>query len=371
MKKKKINVTQPSFPPLEEFVPYLKKIWDSKWLTNNGPFHQQLEQELAEFLGVKYICLFNNATIALMVAMKALKITGEVITTPFSFVATSHSIVWNNTKPIFCDIDSKTYNIDPSKIEKLITPETSAILPVHVYGNPCINAEIQAIANKYKLKLIYDAAHAFNVRKNYESILNWGDLSVLSFHATKVFNTLEGGAIICHSEETKQKIDDLKNFGFRSETEVVATGINGKMNELQAAFGLLQIKYVEDNIQKRKEISDLYRLKLTNMRGITCFEICDNIKQNYSYFPILIDKDLYGLSRDELFEFLKENGIYARKYFYPLISNFIVYKDFASSHPDKLPIANFVAEQVLCLPIYSTLDKNCVKQIIKLIMRVN
>ncbi len=364
---KRINVTQPSLPPLKGFIPYLRKIWDSKWLTNNGQFHQQLEKELAEFLGVKYVCLFNNGTIALMVAMQALEITGEVITTPFSFVATSHAIVWSKAKPVFCDIDPNTLNLDPAKLKALITPQTTAIMPVHVYGNPCDNEKIQKIANKHNVKVIYDAAHAFNVKKEGESILNWGDLSVLSFHATKVFNTIEGGAIVCHSKKMKQKIDDLKNFGFRSETEVVDIGINGKMNELQAAFGLLQLKDVENNIKKRKLVANYYYSNLDNVKGITCLDNDHSIKWNYSYFPIIIDKEKFGKTRNKLYEKLKENNVFTRRYFYPLISNFPMYKDLKSAQLDKLPIANKIALQVLCLPLYDDLTEEQVKKICKII----
>lgn len=354
-KESRINVTQPSFPPLKEFIPYLEEIWENKWLTNNGPFHQQLEKELAEFLGVKHLCLFNNGTIALMVALRALEITGEVITTPFSFVATSNAIMWNKSTPVFCDIEPDYYNMDSAKIEALITPQTTAIVPVHVYGNPCDNDAIQKIADKYRLKVIYDAAHAFNVKKNDDSILNWGDLSVLSFHATKVFNTIEGGAIVCHTEEMKQKIDRLKSFGFASETRVVSPGINGKMNELQAAFGLLQLKYVKENIGKRKEIAENYHHELSQIVGITCLNLDSTIQQNYSYYPILIDKETYGLTRDELYDKLKEYNIYARRYFYPLISNFSVYNSNPTSCRQHLQNANNIAEQVLCLPIYTNL----------------
>ncbi len=367
MKTDRINVTQPSLPLLKEFIPYLEEIWESKWLTNNGQFHHQLEKELAKFLGVKHLCLFNNGTNALMVALQALEITGEVITTPFSFVATSHSIVWNRTAPVFCDIDSKTYNLDPEKVETLITPKTTAILPVHVYGNPCDNEKIQAIADKYNLKVIYDAAHAFNVKRNGESILNWGDLSVLSFHATKVFNTIEGGAIVCNSQEMKQKIDYLKNFGFAGETIIVSSGINGKMNELQAAFGLLQLRDIEINITKRKKISDYYRAEFVSVEGITCIRINEDVTWNYAYFPILVNKEKFGISRDELYEKLKKNNIYSRKYFYPLISNLPTYIDLDSAHPNNLPVANKIADQALCLPIYPDLEKREFIKIIEII----
>ncbi|MBN1639340.1 MAG: DegT/DnrJ/EryC1/StrS family aminotransferase [Ignavibacteriales bacterium] len=366
-KSKIVPVTRPSLTEVKEFMPYLEKIWKSKWLTNNGQFHQQLEKELAVFLGVEQISLFNNGTIALMVALKALDISGEVITTPFSFVATANSIVWNNCKPVFGDIDSQTFNLDPDKIEKLITPETTAIMPVHVYGNPCDNDEIEQIAAKNNLKVIYDAAHAFNVKKKGESILNWGDLSVLSFHATKVFNTFEGGAIVCHSKEMKGKIDRLKNFGFVNETQVNQIGINGKMNEIQAAFGLLQLQYVEKNIKKRSKIAELYSSQLKNVDGITIQAEVNDIDLNYSYYPVLIDKDKYSLSRDELYDLLKENNIFSRRYFYPLISNFSTYHSLPSARIENLPTANKIAEKVLCLPIYPELEDKDIGRVIEII----
>lgn len=363
---KRINVTEPSLPDLQDFIPYLEKIWESKWLTNNGKFHQQLEKELADFLGVKHLCLFSNGTLALMVALQALRITGEVITTPFSFVATTHSLWWNNIKPVFCDIEEKTFNIDENKIEALITPKTTAIMPVHVYGNPCNNSKIQKIADTYGLKIIYDAAHAFNVKQNNQSILNWGDLSILSFHATKVFSTIEGGAIICPDLQTKQRIDYLKNFGFAGETTVVAPGINAKMNEVQAAFGLLQLKHVEQNILNRKAISDFYKQHLANVKGIEFIDDNPSVKQNYSYFPILINK-MYSKNRDELYEIFKTHNIFSRRYFYPLISNFSTYKNLDSALPSKLSVANKVANQVLCLPIYSNLAIEDAEKIVAII----
>lgn len=359
----KILVAQPLLPPLEEFIPYLEKIWESKWLTNNGQFHQQLEKELADYLGVKHVCLFSNGTLALITALQALRITGEVITTPFSFVATTHSIWWNNSKPVFVDIEPDTYNLDPKKIEAAITPQTTAIMPVHVYGNPCNLEAIEEIAKNYNLKVIYDAAHAFGVTVNDNSILNFGDLSILSFHATKVFNTFEGGAIICHDAQMKQHIDDLKNFGFRGETTVVAPGINAKMNEVQAAFGLLQLQYVDAGIAKRKEITETYRKELKEVKGITCLYDLPSVKHAYSYFPILIDKQKYGMSRDELYKKLKDNNIFGRRYFYPLISNFPTYSGLPSAHPSNLPIANKVAGEVLCLPIYADLNRTNVQSI--------
>ena len=367
MKNNRINVTQPSLPPLEEFITYLEKIWDSKWLTNNGAFHKQFEKELAEFLGVKYVCLVVNGTLALMLALKSLDITGEVITSPFSFVATAHSILWNNSEPVFCDIEERTLNIDPDKIEELITEKTTAIMPVHVYGHPCNNDEIQVIAKKHNLKVIYDAAHAFNEKKDNSSVLNWGDLSVLSFHATKVFNTFEGGAIICHTPKMKKKIDDLKNFGFHGETEVVIPGINAKMNEVQAAMGLLQLKYVEENIEKRKNVAQYYRENLKNIDGIKCFQDIPEVTTNCSYFPILIDEQKYRKNRDELYEKLKKNNIYARRYFYPLISQFPPYRSLNSAKPKNLPVAKKIAEQVLCLPIYSELKEYEIDKIISII----
>lgn len=363
----KIYVTQPFLPPLEKFNEYLIKIWESKWLTNNGQFHEELEKKLCEYLGIKYISLFSNGTLALITALQTLKITGEVITTPFSFVATTHSLWWNGIKPVFVDIENKTFNINPDKIEAAITNKTTAIMPVHVYGNPCDVEKIQNIADIYGLKVIYDAAHAFGVKVNNQSILNFGDLSVLSFHATKVFNTFEGGAIVCNDEKTKKRIDFLKNFGFTDEVTVVAPGINAKMNEVQAAFGLLQLKYVDNLIEKRKEIANLYRLLLKDVKGLSLLEDIINVRYNYSYFPILVDKNILGKSRDNIYDKLKENNIYARKYFYPLISEFAAYKGLDSSNKENLPIANKVAEDVLCLPIYPDLKKEEVEKIVGLI----
>jgi dTDP-4-amino-4,6-dideoxygalactose transaminase len=366
---KRITVTQPCLPPLEEFIPYLQQIWDNKWLTNNGPLHQQLENELADYLGVKYISLFSNGTLALISALQALNITGEVITTPFSFVATTHSLWWNKITPVFVDIEPEYMNLDPAKIEEAITPRTTAIMPVHVYGNPCRMEEIQSIANKHGLKVIYDAAHAFGVQKDGVSILNQGDLSVLSFHATKVFSTIEGGAIICHTPEMKHHIDNLKNFGFRGELVVEEPGINAKLNEVQAAYGLLQLKYIDRFFTNRKIITVLYQTLLNNIPGIRFLPDMESIIHGYSYFPILVDEEVYGKSRDELYEKLKENNIFARRYFYPLISNFEPYRELSSAKIDNLPIATKAALQVLCLPIYvdlSVIDVERVCYIIKL-----
>ena len=367
MNNKIITVTQPCLPPLDEFLPYLQQIWDNKWLTNNGPLHQQLECKLAEYLGVKYISLFSNGTLALMTALQALNIHGEVITTPFSFVATTHSIWWNKIKPVFVDIEPGYLNLDPAKIEAAITPATTAIMPVHVYGNPCRMDEIQRIADKHGLKVIYDAAHAFSVKKENVSILNQGDLSVLSFHATKVFSTLEGGAIICHSEQMKHHIDNLKNFGFRGETVVEEPGINAKMNEMQAAYGLLQLQYIDGFIAKRKSITELYRKLLSGVPGIHFLPEMEGVTSSYSYFPVLIDEEAYGLSRDALYEKLKENNIFSRRYFYPLISSFEPYRELTSATPENLPVATNAALKVLCLPIYVDLSIQDVEFIVNII----
>ncbi len=354
--KSPIYVTKPSLPDLQDFLPYLEQIWETKILTNNGPFHKKLESELSEFLGVPYISLFTNGTLALVTALQVLGISGEVITTPYSFVATSHSLLWNNIKPVFVDIESQFCNLDPEKIEHVITPETTAILPVHVYGNPCKVERIDEIAKKYGLKVIYDAAHAFGVNYNGQSICNYGDISILSFHATKVFNTMEGGAIICHDADTKKQIDFLKNFGFAGETTIMACGINSKMNEMQAAFGLLQLKNHNANNEKRRNIDQLYKQKLKEVNGISFLAEPENTTLNYSYFPIFVDEKKYGISRDMLYEKLKENGIYGRRYFYPLISEFQMYKIYDSANPAKLVNASAVSQKVICLPIYPDLD---------------
>ena len=366
-----IYVTQPALPPLEEFIELLKQIWDKKILTNNGHFHRQFEKELAEYLGVKYISVFSNGTLALMTALQALRITGEVITTPFSFVATTHSLWWNNIKPVFADIEPDFFNLDPEKVEAAITPQTTAIMPVHVYGNPCNMEHFERIADTYGLRLIYDAAHAFGVKKNDKSILNFGDLSVLSFHATKVFNTIEGGAIVCHDEKTKQRIDYLKNFGFANETTVIAPGINAKMNEVQAAYGLLQLKYIDENIAKRKDIADLYRKNLTNTPGLRFLNDIEGINHSYSYFPILIDASVFGKTRDELYEELKQNNIFSRRYFYPLISQFPSYRGLTSANPENLPVAEKVAQQIICLPIYPNLGCTDIETITQIIRKNN
>lgn len=367
MSNKNIPVTRPFLPDLNEFIPYLEKIWDNRWLTNNGPFHQELEARLCEHLGVEHISLFNNATIALITALQAMRITGEVITTPYSFVATSHSIMWNGLEPVFVDIDPKTFNIDPAKIEAAITPRTTAIMPVHCYSNPCDVEAIQKIADNYGLKVIYDAAHAFGVNYKGGSLLKWGDLSILSFHATKVFNTFEGGAIICPDEKTKQRIDRLKNFGIADELTVTAPGINGKMSEINAAFGLVQLKHINQAMAQRQVVDARYRDQLTNVPGITIYQHNSNANSNFSYFPILVEED-YPLSRDQLYDKLKANNIFSRRYFYPLISNIPMYRGLSSAAAAHLPQANMLADKVLCLPIFNELtevDQQLVIDLIK------
>lgn len=364
--RKPIYVTQPFLPPLEEFIPYLETIWDNKLLTNNGPFHHQLEQALCEYFGVEHLSLFTNGTIALVTALQALRITGEVITTPFSFVATTHSLLWNGLSPVFVDIDPVTCNLDPEKIEQAITPQTTAIMPVHCYGTPCNVDRIQQIADTYGLKVLYDAAHSFGVQYRGNSILKHGDLSVLSFHATKVYNTFEGGAIVSPNAKTKQRIDYLKNFGFADEVTVVAPGINGKMSEVNAAFGLLQLKYIDEVISRRSRIDAQYRQGLAGIAGINCLAEFEETERSYSYFPILVGKD-YPLSRDALYSRLKENRIHARRYFYPLISDMPMYRGLPSANRSNLPVAEEISLQVLCLPISPDLDSYQVERIISIV----
>lgn len=364
-----ITVTSPLLPDLNEFYQMLAQIWESKWITNNGSFHQQLESALAEYLGVPYISLFTNGTLPLITALQALRITGEVITTPFSFVATSHSIWWNGLKPIFVDVDPKTGNIDPDKIEAAITPRTSAIMPVHVYGNPCDTKRISKIADKYNLKVIYDAAHAFGVQVNGESILKEGDLSTLSFHATKVYNTIEGGALVMHDAKMKQRVDYLKNFGFAGETEVVAPGINSKMDEMRSAYGLLNLKQVDSAIESRKKAAYTYREVLKDVQGISFFDDIEGVKHNYAYFPIFVDAEKYGVTRDELYFKMKENNVLGRRYFYPLISDFTTYRGLESARKENLPVANAIADSVICLPMHHTLCENDLERILNCIKR--
>ncbi|GHA84418.1 DegT/DnrJ/EryC1/StrS family aminotransferase [Modicisalibacter luteus] len=366
MSDRPIYVTEPYLPPLEEFIPYLEKIWESKRLTNNGSMHQQFEQALCDYLGVPEVALFNNGTMALLTALQALRITGEVITTPYSFVATGHSLLWNGIKPVFVDIDHKTLNIDPSRIEAAITPKTTAIMPVHCYGNPCDVEAIQHIADNYNLKVIYDAAHTFGVQDSIGSILRHGDLSAISFHATKVFNTFEGGAIICPDLKTKQHVNNLKNFGIVDEVTVVAPGINGKMSEVNAAFGLLQLQHIDRAIARRREIDQVYREQLNDMLGITLLQQAGQKVANYAYFPILVEPE-YPLSRDELYQKLKDRNIYARRYFFPLISEFSMYRGISSAQSENLPVATAIAKKVLCLPIYPALCENDISHIVEII----
>lgn len=361
-----IYVTRPYLPPLEEFTPYLEKIWESHWLTNAGPFHQELEPALAEYLGVGHLSLFNNATIGLIVALQALRITGEVITTPFTFPATTHSLLWNGIKPVFVDIDPVTFNLDPSRIERAITPQTTAIMPVHCYGTPCDYSMIQKIAARHGLKVIYDAAHAFGVRVNGDSLAEQGDMSVLSFHATKVFNTFEGGAIVSRDAEMKKRIDYLKNFGIADEVTVVGAGINGKMNEVQAAFGLLQLRHLADAQAQRAEIDRYYREQLSEVGSIHLLDIPAGVESNHSYFPIRVAAG-YRLTRDGLYEALRARGVYARRYFYPLMSELPLYRSLDSAAAENLPVATRVAREILCLPIYPGLEKADLDRVISAI----
>lgn len=350
-------------------MPYLQDIWNRKWLTNNGHYHQELEKALCEYLKVPYISLFTNGTLPLMCALQALRITGEVITTPYSFVATTHSLWWNGIKPVFVDIDPETCNIDPDKIEAAITPKTTAIMPVHVYGKPCDTERIQEIADKYGLKVIYDAAHAFGVEVNGRSILNAGDMSTLSFHATKVYNTVEGGALVCHDEQTKKRIDYLKNFGFAGETTVIAPGINGKMDEVRSAVGLINLRHVDAAIEARRRVATAYREGLRDIPGITYFEDMPGVRHNYSYFPIFVDVEQYGMTRDELYDKLKSRNIYGRRYFYPLISDFSTYRGLESATRENLPVAHRIAEQVICLPMHHELGAEDVDRVVDAVKR--
>jgi dTDP-4-amino-4,6-dideoxygalactose transaminase len=369
MAEKQITVTSPLMPDLEELNQYLQDIWQRKWITNNGHYHKELEKALCEYLDVPYVSLFTNGTLPLITALQALRITGEVITTPYSFVATTHSLWWNGIKPVFVDIDPKTGNLDPDKIEAAITPRTTAIMPVHVYGKPCDTERIQEIADKYGLKVIYDAAHAFGVKVNGTSILKAGDMSTLSFHATKVYNTIEGGALVMHDEQTKKRIDYLKNFGFVGETEVVAPGINSKMDEMRAAYGLLNLKQVDEAIEARHQVAVKYREALRDVGGITFYDDMPGVKHNYSYFPIFVDAEKYGMTRDELYFKMKEQNVLGRRYFYPLISTFSTYRGLESAKPENLPNAHKMADEVICLPMHHALSDEDVNRIIELIAR--
>jgi dTDP-4-amino-4,6-dideoxygalactose transaminase len=363
---KPITVTRPYLPPLEEYIPYLEQIWESRWLTNNGPFHQQFERALGDYLGVEHLSLVANATIGLITALQTLRITGEVITTPYSFVATTHALAWNSIQPVFVDIDPDTMNLDAERIEAAITPRTTAIMPVHCYGVPCRVDRIARIADTYGLKLIYDASHTFGVRYRQESLVQFGDLAILSFHATKVFNTFEGGAIVCRDAKTKQRIDYLKNFGFADEVTVVAPGINGKMNEVQAAFGLLQLQHIERALRMRAVVDRRYREALLDVPGISVPESAADTEQNYGYFPILVQSD-YPLTRDDLYHRLRDSNVFARRYFYPLISNMPMYRGLPSAAPGNLPIAKMISDRILCLPIYPDLSEEDQARVIDVI----
>lgn len=368
MNDEPVFVTRPYLPPLEEFIPYLEAIWENKILTNCGPFHRKLEVALGEHLGVENIALFSNGTIALITALQALRVVGEVITTPYSFVATSHSLLWNGIRPVFVDVDPNTLNIDPKKIEAAITPHTTAIMAVHCYGRPCDVVAIQEIADVYNLKVIYDAAHAFGVNDEEGSVLRHGDLSVLSFHATKVFNTFEGGAIICPDEKTKRRIDHLKNFGIVDELTVVAPGINGKMSEINAAFGMLQLQHMPQVLSRRKEIDRIYRDALSGVKGVRILQNAEGVTSNYSYFPILVE-DEYPVDRDGLYQELKDENVYARRYFYPLISDFPMYRGLPTADRENLPVATEAASRVLCLPIYPDLQRSELERVINMVVR--
>ena len=367
--EKTITVTSPLLPDLKEFEKCLEDIWRRRWLTNNGHYHGELERALGEYLGVPYLSLFTNGTLPLITALQALRVTGEVITTPYSFVATTHSIWWNGIKPVFVDVEEESGNIDPEKIEAAITPKTTAIMPVHVYGTPCNTKRIKEIADKYGLKVIYDAAHAFGVMVNGKSILEEGDISTLSFHATKVYNTVEGGALVCHDEATKKRIDYLKNFGFADEVTVVAPGINSKMDEIRAAYGILNLRQVDSAIESRRRTAIRYREGLKDVAGIRLLRDVEGVRHNYSYFPVFIDRQKYGMSRDELYEKLKERGIFGRRYFYPLISEFPVYRRLDSAARENLPVAHRLAESVICLPMYVGLTEEDVERVIEAVRR--
>lgn len=367
MEKNIITVTSPLLPDLDEFYKLLKDIWCRKWLTNNGTYHKALESALCEYLSVPYISLFTNGTLPLITALQAMRVTGEVITTPYSFVATTHALWWNGIKPVFVDVDPVTGNLDPDKIEAAITPKTTAIMPVHVYGNPCDVEKIKKIADTYGLKVIYDAAHAFGVRLDGHSILEYGDMATLSFHATKVYNTIEGGALVSRSAEQKCHIDYLKNFGFADETVVVAPGINSKMDEIRAAYGLLNLKQVDGAIAHRKCIAHFYCKELASVGGVRCIQDLPGVTHNYAYFPMFINEKEYGMSRDKLYELMKSHGIYGRRYFYPLISNFSTYRGLDSARPEKLPVANRLANEVICLPIYANLAEADAARVVEII----
>lgn len=367
MQKKPIFVTRPALPPLSEFMEKVAAIWATGVITNNGPLHQELERKLEEYLGVEHLSLFSNGTLALLAALRALDITGEVITTPYSFVATAHAVAWSGLTPVFVDTVPGGFNIDPTKIEEAITERTSAILPVHCYGYPCDVEAIAAIARKRSLKVIYDAAHAFAVSHDGQSVLNFGDLSVLSFHATKVFNTFEGGAIVSPNAEMKARIDSIKNFGFQDEVTVLEVGFNGKMSEINAAMGLLQLNRIDEYIEGRRRVWNIYSEALEGVPGIEVPRVPNLSTHNYSYYPILIG-DMYPETRDELYERLKTEGVFARRYFYPLITDLNPYRE-------RLQDRTFVhagdaASRVLCLPLYPDLASEDQARVVEAIRKV-
>lgn len=365
MENKQVKVTSPLLPSLEELMPYLEDVWNRKWITNNGHYHQELEKALCAYLGVDYLSLFTNGTLPLITALQAMRITGEVITTPYSFVATTHAIWWNGLIPVFSDIKPDTGNLDPQKIEAAITPRTTAIMPAHVYGNPCDIEEIKEIADRYGLAVIYDAAHAFNVKVNGESVVNAGDMSTLSFHATKVYNTVEGGALICHDARTKKRIDYLKNFGFAGETTVVAPGINSKMDEIRAAYGLCNLRHIDESIAIRGKWAAIYREHLKSIPGISFLKTRKEVTYNYSYFPIFVNEKEYGMSRDTLYEKMKSRNLFGRRYFYPLISSFPMYRGLPSATPENLPVATKMASEVICLPIHNDLTDQDMERLLE------
>lgn len=362
-----IYVTRPLLPDLKEVYRELEKIWASKWLTNSGPEHQVFEGEIRRRLMVANVSLFNNGTIALLVAINSLSLKGEVITTPFTFPATPHSLFWNGITPVFCDIDEKSMTIDPDKVEQMVTPRTTAILGVHVFGAPCNIERIQEIADRHGLRVIYDAAHAFDTQVNGTGIGNFGDISMFSFHATKLFHTAEGGALTCKDTDLKRRIDLLKNFGIKNEDEVVMPGINGKMSEMQAALGLVNLRYLEAEREKRKRVIDTYARCLRDTEGIRLNELPSNVRNSYQYFVIRIEQKRFGISRDEVCKRLREYNVYARKYFYPLCSDYPCYKNLPSTDPANLLVAKRVVNEVLCLPLYGELALSTAERICEII----
>ena len=366
--EERIELTSPLVPELDEFCGLLKDIFDRRWLSNCGKYHQILEKALCEYLKVPYLSLYANGTLPLITALNALDVKGEVITTPFTFVATSHAIVLSGSTPVFADIDPLTYNLDPDKIEAAISPRTTAIMPVHCYGTPCDTVRIQEIADRHGLKVIYDAAHAFGVEVDGRSILEAGDMSAISFHATKVYNTVEGGALVCKDKKTSDRLNQMRNFGIASETEITELGQNAKMDEVRAAFGLLNLAKVDNAILQRKRVAETYRSELRGVSGISVLEDIPGVKHNYAYFPIFIDAENYGMTRDELYFKMREANVVGRRYFYPLISELPMYRGLDSAASGNLPIAHQVADSVLCLPIHHELSEESIHRILNLII---